>query len=76
MNKKRRECLDVAINYINMGKEIIKDVKQEEEFAYDNLPENLQYSDRGCDMEDKIDNMDEVIDKIEEAISLIEDIKL
>lgn len=75
MNKKRRESLDVAINYINMGKDLIKNVKDEEELAYDNLPENLQCSDRAFDMEEKIENMEEVIDKIDDIISLIEDVR-
>ena len=43
-----------------MAQEIIKSVKDEEEFAYDNIPENLQNSNKACDMEDSIDSLDEI----------------
>lgn len=76
MNKQRRNKLDKAISYIEEAKCVIQNVKSEEEFAYDNLPENLQYSNRGCQMEENIDNMDEIIDNIEEILSSINDVML
>lgn len=76
MNKQKRNKLEESINYMTIAKNIIIEVKNKEEFDFDNLPENLQYSRRGCDMEEKIDDMDEVIDTINEIISQINDIKL
>ncbi len=74
MNKQRRNELKNAIVYIENVKDIIKEVKRKEEFAYDSLPENLQYSNRGCDMEEKIDSMDEIIETIDDIISAINDV--
>ena len=76
MNKQRRKNLGIAIDYLHQAKTIIDNVKLEEEFAYDNLPENLQYSNRGCDMEEKIDDMYDTLEKIDEVISSIDDIRL
>lgn len=75
MNKQRRNKLGDAIIYLNTVKDMIKDVKTKEEFAFDNMPENLQYSNKGCDMEENIDEMEEIIDGIDELISSIEDIR-
>ena len=74
MNKQRRNKLNDAINCIEAAKGIIVNVKNDEEFAFDNMPEGLQYSDRGYKMEENIDNLDEAIDKIEEVVSLINDV--
>lgn len=74
MNKQRRNELKIAIDYMENAKNIIKEVKTKEEFAYDNLPEGFQCTDRGCGMEDNIENMDEAIDKIDDVISVINDV--
>ncbi len=59
MNKNRRDRLQRAM-------EIISEVKEEEEGAYDNMPEPFQDSERGEKMQENIDNMDEVISLLEE----------
>ena len=41
--------------------------KDEEQDAYDNMPESLQSSDKGSRMTDAIDTIDEAISSIEEA---------
>ena len=74
MNKARRNKLKDAISYMTIAKNIIKNVKTEEEFVYDNIPENLQYSNKASDMEDNIDVLDESIDIIDDLISSIDDI--
>lgn len=76
MNKNRRNKLKKSIIYIEMAQEIIKSVKDEEEFAYDNIPENLQNSNKACDMEDSIDSLDEIIDNINDVKTLLNDIVL
>lgn len=76
MNKNRRNKLKKSIIYIEMAQEIIKSVKDEEEFAYDNIPENLQNSNKACDMEDSIDSLDEIIDNINDIKTLLNDIVL
>ena len=74
MNKQRRNELKIVIDYMDKAKDIIVNVKNQEEFAYDNMPENLQYSDRGCNIEDNINNLDEISEGIDEIISTINDI--
>ena len=74
MNDKRRGRLGVAVGYIEMAKNVVKEVRDEEETAFYNLPENLQCSDKGCDMEDKVTDMDDVIDSLDDIISSINDI--
>ena len=45
----------------------IEDVLNEEQDAFDNLPEGLQVSDRGADMEDYIASLEDVISNLEDA---------
>lgn len=74
MNKERRDQLREAIRYIESAKYIITDVKEQEERAYDNLPEGLQYSDRGSNIEENVDSMDDIIEEIENIIDGINNI--
>ncbi len=74
MNKQRRKKIGLVNNYLNKAKEIIETVHIEEECAFDNLPENLQCSDRGYNMEENIDDLEELLDKIDEMNELIDNI--
>lgn len=67
MNAKRRNTIKHIIDKIDdivMELEMVLDEEQE---AYDNMPENIQESDRGSEMCDGIDAMTDVRDMIEEA---------
>lgn len=61
MNKDRRKRIQNAC-------EILKDVLSEEEMYFDNMPENLQGSDRGMQSEDAIDILTGVVDSLEEIM--------
>lgn len=87
MNKSRRKRITAAIrdlekitkhnfidNYIDFIKDEIEDILWEENDAYDNMPENLQYSIRGEESSEAIDNLQEAVDLLEEAIDIINDI--
>lgn len=87
MNKSRRKRIAVAIrdlektikhnfidNYIDFIKDEIEDILWEENDAYDNMPESLQYSVRGEESSEAIDNLQEAVDLLEEAIDIINDI--
>ena len=50
MNKHRRNKLSEAIGYLDNALQIISDVRDDEQDALDNIPENLQQSDRYSDM--------------------------
>ena len=49
-------------------------ITDEEEEAYDNLPESFQDGERGEEMQEYIDTMDEVLDAIDDAADSIEEI--
>lgn len=83
MNKSRRKKIAVVINnleeitnydLIESIKDEIEDILWEENDAYDNMPENLQYSIRGEESSEAIDNLQEAVDLLEEAIDIINDI--
>ena len=46
---------------------ILDNLKDEEQDYYDNIPENLQYSQRAEDSEAAIDNLDEALDLLNDA---------
>lgn len=51
MNAQRRKEIAKAIELIQQAREILEGVKDEEQEAFDNLPESLQRSDLGEKME-------------------------
>ena len=51
-------------------KNILEYIKNEEEEAFDNMPEGLQYSMRGMDSEAAIDNLNEALEYLEEACEM------
>ena len=64
MNKQRRNKLSKAIMHLDSALQIISDVRDDEQEALDNMPENLQTSDRYLEMEEAVDTMDETIVEI------------
>ena len=73
MNKLRRVHLKKAIEFINQAAEVISEVKEEEQEALDNLPENLQGSDRAEAMQDCIDILCEIQVELEDRAAELED---
>ena len=76
MNKARRKELETVISNLNeiQGKDDLyacindlKKIRDDEQDYYDNIPENLQYSQRAEDSEAAIDNLEEALDLINEA---------
>ena len=74
MNKQRRKRIMEAIDYIIKVKEIINEVMEEEEDAFNNLSEGLQCTTRGEQMENNISEMEEAISKIEDVIENLDNI--
>ena len=88
MNKNRRkelmEWVIKAKDWVAQGEEIkgeLESICSDEQDYFDNMPENLQGSQRGMDAEEAIDAMNEAIESMdnaieaaEEAASCIEDI--
>ena len=65
MNKQRRKYIASALVYLENALDIIETAKNEEEEAYYNLPEGIQESERGEQMEDYISTLEEIFDNIE-----------
>ncbi len=67
MNKERREMLMDAEGVIEEAIGLIQDVIDEEQTAYDSLPDSLVDSERGQDMCDAIDDMGDLVDSLEDV---------
>ena len=67
MNKQRRKELDTLFHKIEALSDELSDVLNEEQEAYDNLPEGLQESEKGEAMQEAIDNLESALSSLEEA---------
>lgn len=70
MNKQRRREIAEEIRKIER---VVSSILADEEFAFDNMPENLQYSERGDASQEAQDNLSSAVDSLEEAISYLEE---
>ena len=74
MNKQRRKLITENINLLENIKSNIEDILSDEEFSFDNMPENLQCSLRGEESENAIDLLNDAIDNIENCIDSLNEI--
>ena len=80
MNKNRRkelmEWVKKAEDWAAQGESLrdeLENICSDEQDYFDNMPENLQGSQRGMDAEDAIDAMNEAIESMNNAIEAAED---
>ena len=73
MNNKRRDLLRLAISSLEQASEYISRALDQEQDCLDNMPENLQYSERYEKMEDVISHLEESIENIDEAKNSVEE---
>lgn len=66
MNNSRRKKLKEAMSYLDMAFDLVDGARDGEQECLDNMPENLEYSER-------YEKMENAVDKLEDAISSIED---
>ena len=71
MNKTRRRDLQNIITKIDILKEELEALRDEEQDYMDNIPENLQGSERYEVAEEAVDNMDNALDAFDEVIDSI-----
>lgn len=64
--------LKKAAEYLDLAAGIIGEARDDEQDCLDNLPENLQNSERSEMMEGAIENLEEAIERIEEAKSSVD----
>ena len=74
MNKSRRATLNMIANALQELKSQLETVRDEEQDAFDNMPESFQESERGETMQEMIDNMDYANDSLDDAISYISEV--
>lgn len=76
MNKVRRANIKETVDLIERVKSMLEDILDEEQDYYDNIPENLQTSQRAEDSEDAISNLEDAISNLEEAINNLEEVAI
>lgn len=72
MNAQRRKWINSVWDKLDELKSEIESIMEEEQEAYDNLPESIQDGERGEKMQEAIDNLSNSMDSIDEAISYLE----
>lgn len=74
MNKARRKNIAEAAGLLAQARSILNKAQDEEQEAYDNLPESLQRANAGEEMGAYIDILAEAIGYAEDAYDAISDI--
>lgn len=65
MNKVRRKDLARVVDLLDRARDLLETIRDEEQEAFDNLPESIQYSERGETMEGYIGTMEEMLDYLD-----------
>lgn len=74
MNKERRALLRKAADMVYEAKVMVARANDDEENAYDNLPDGIRDSDRGDTMQETIDQLDSIIEELDNAYDQIREI--
>ena len=74
MNKDRRRTLQDIINILDEQKSAIESVCEEEQEAFDNLPEGIQDSERGEIMEGNVSDLEQASCDLDEIISRLQEV--
>lgn len=64
MNKQRRRRIADLTNELDILLDTLTDIRDEEQEAFDNMPEGLQDSERGQDIQDAIGTLDSSVDEL------------
>lgn len=71
MNEERRKSLMRALDLIEDARNIVDEIKGEEEEAFENLPESMQSGDKGEKAQAAIEALSEAYDALDNAIEHI-----
>lgn len=74
MNKQRRQTLAKIYDKLTEIRDILEEVQDEEECAFENLPESLQESERGQEIEDNAYQLDEALGYLDDALQTLEEL--
>lgn len=74
MNKARRKWLEDIIGKLEEQKDELDSLINEEQEAYDNMPESLQDGERGTAMYDSISDLESERDSLEDVMQNLQEI--
>lgn len=74
MNKQRRKKVEGVFDQLQAMIMELEEIRDGEQDAFDNLPEGIQESERGEQMEEYISQMKSAIDDMENAKSSLEEV--
>ena len=74
MNKQRRKAIEEIIEQLGILKDELDTIAEEEQEAYDNLPEGIQDSERGEAMNEAADDLYQAQSDLDDIISTLQDI--
>ena len=74
MNANLMKIRDEVIKQLEYTIETLNDLKSAEEDAYDNMPENLQESERGQRISDNVEALETIIDELENQKDELEEV--
>lgn len=72
MNNDRRKRINRIIDFLECVESDIQELLDEEQEAFDNLPETIQESERGDNMQDAINALQEAVDNAADLQSIID----
>ena len=75
MNNERRKRIAAVIEKLEEAKCELEEIRDEEQAAFDNMPESLQESERGGTMQEAIDNLESAVGSVEEAVDSLNGIE-
>lgn len=68
MNQKRRTEISEAIAQIVLAKQDVESILMDEQTCLDNMPENLEGSERYERIENAVDKLDDAVGSLQDAI--------
>lgn len=74
MNKQGRKRLAEAAALLEQAKDIITEVREEEEEKLENMPESFRYGEKGEEMEQYVEYLNEAEEQVDDAISGLNEI--
>lgn len=73
MNNTRRKAIQEIYERLEELMQDIEALQEEEQDAYDNLPESLQDGERGQAMQEAADNLEYAANSVQEALDYMEE---
>lgn len=73
MNNKRRKEISKIVATLEDVRDRLSEVVDEEQIAFDNMPESIQGSDRGCDSEEAIGYLSDALDSVQSALEYLDE---